>query len=167
MDTQVIEIIGRNRLIDELLAAGLEVAVPARDRGIDLIAYIDLVQPLADGSSKSDRPPPFSAKPIQMKAASVASFSISKKYQKVCDLLFAFVWHLKDPRQAVTYAMTHDQAVRIAEAIGWTATSSWIDGGIYSTTKPSKKVVEALGQYRMSPERWWNLVAGAPGGGGR
>ena len=39
MDTQMIEIMGRNRLIDELLRAGLEVALPLRDRGIDLIAY--------------------------------------------------------------------------------------------------------------------------------
>ena len=41
-DTQKIEIIGRNRLINELLAADLEVAQPLRDRGIDLIAYLDI-----------------------------------------------------------------------------------------------------------------------------
>jgi predicted methyltransferase MtxX (methanogen marker protein 4) len=42
MDSQTVEIIGRNRLVNELLAAGLEVATPLRDRGIDLIAYVDL-----------------------------------------------------------------------------------------------------------------------------
>lgn len=42
VDSQVVELLGRNRLIDELLRAGLEVAVPERDRGIDLIAYLDL-----------------------------------------------------------------------------------------------------------------------------
>ena len=42
MDTQTIEILGRNRLVNELLVAGLEVAIPLRDRDIDLIAYIDL-----------------------------------------------------------------------------------------------------------------------------
>jgi hypothetical protein len=42
-DTQVIELIGRNRLGSEILRDGLEVAVPARDRGIDLIAYSDLL----------------------------------------------------------------------------------------------------------------------------
>ena len=39
VDSQLIEIIGRNRLINELLRGGLEVATPLRDRGIDLIAY--------------------------------------------------------------------------------------------------------------------------------
>lgn len=39
---KTIEILGRNRLVDELLVAGLEVALPLRDRGIDLIAYVDL-----------------------------------------------------------------------------------------------------------------------------
>ena len=63
MDTQVIEILGRNRLVDELLLAGLEVALPERDRGIDLIAYVDLVDSAAS----------FAAVPIQMKAASARS----------------------------------------------------------------------------------------------
>lgn len=42
LDTQSIEIIGHNRLVDELLLAGLEVALPLRDRGVDLITYVDL-----------------------------------------------------------------------------------------------------------------------------
>jgi hypothetical protein len=39
MEPQIVEILGRNRLIDELLRAGLEVATPERDRGIDLLVY--------------------------------------------------------------------------------------------------------------------------------
>ena len=43
MDTQVVELIGRQYLIAELLVcAGLEVATPIRDPGIDLIAYADI-----------------------------------------------------------------------------------------------------------------------------
>lgn len=60
MDTQTLEIIGRNRLVNELLQAGLEIATPLRDRGIDLIAYLDIHK---DATS-------FVASPIQMKAAS-------------------------------------------------------------------------------------------------
>ena len=56
VDTQTIEIVGRQRLSGELLAAGLEVAMPLRDRGIDLIAYADL-----DRQVKR-----FTARPIQM-----------------------------------------------------------------------------------------------------
>jgi hypothetical protein len=39
MDDQLLELCGRHRLTESLLGAGLEVAFPARDRGIDLIAY--------------------------------------------------------------------------------------------------------------------------------
>jgi len=38
MDTQTIEILGRNRLVTELISAGIEVALPLRDHGVDLIA---------------------------------------------------------------------------------------------------------------------------------
>lgn len=41
LDSQTVEIIGRNRLIHDLLLAQLEIALPLRDRGIDLIAYKD------------------------------------------------------------------------------------------------------------------------------
>jgi predicted methyltransferase MtxX (methanogen marker protein 4) len=45
---QQIEIMGRNRLVNELIAAGIAVAVPLRDRGIDVIAYGDRDQGSAD-----------------------------------------------------------------------------------------------------------------------
>lgn len=88
MDTQLTELIGRNKLVDELLRAGLEVAVPERDRGIDLIAYVDLKSQATS----------FIACPIQIKAASAKHFSINRKYAKVRDLILAFVWHVHDDR---------------------------------------------------------------------
>ncbi len=42
MNPQIVELIGRNWLVNELLQANLEVALPMRDRGIDLIAFADL-----------------------------------------------------------------------------------------------------------------------------
>jgi hypothetical protein len=59
MDAQVIELAGRNWLASELQRAGIEVARPERDRGIDLIAYSDLDERVAK----------FVARPIQMKAS--------------------------------------------------------------------------------------------------
>jgi len=41
MDTQTVEIIGRNYLISQLVRDGLEVARPQCDSGVDLIAYLD------------------------------------------------------------------------------------------------------------------------------
>jgi len=75
-DSQVVELLGRNRLIEELLLAGLEVALPMRDRGIDLIAYADLAA----------RVESFAACPIQMKASSEAAFGLHSKYGRVRNL---------------------------------------------------------------------------------
>ncbi len=79
MDSQTVEIIGRNYLVSQLVSAGLEVARPERDRGVDLIAYVDLDE--AGGG--------FVACPIQMKAATKASFAVDRKYEKLTKLLFA------------------------------------------------------------------------------
>ena len=38
LDPQQVEIIGRNWLVGELVRAGLEVADPVRDNGVDLLA---------------------------------------------------------------------------------------------------------------------------------
>jgi hypothetical protein len=96
-DKQVIEILGRNRLVDELLSAGLEVALPLRDRGIDLIAYAD----------SGDGLPEFAARPIQMKAASCESFSLDSKYSKFHDMILAFIWNIGSDGAGgpVTYAL--------------------------------------------------------------
>ena len=59
MDKQVTELVGRSKLVAELLRSGIEVAIPERDRGIDLIAYLDLDLRAAH----------FVARPIQMKAS--------------------------------------------------------------------------------------------------
>jgi hypothetical protein len=41
LDTQVIELMGRHRLMNESLRDGMEIASPVRDRGVDVIAYGD------------------------------------------------------------------------------------------------------------------------------
>lgn len=149
MDTQTIELLGRNRLMSELLHAGLEVAQPARDRGIDLIAYVDL-----ESKVKS-----FVACPIQMKAASTKAFSLNQKYMRISNLILAYVWGLKNPEEAVTYALTYQEALAIATSMGWTKTASWAKGA-YSTSSPGKEICELLEPHRMTSEAWWKKVAG-------
>ena len=148
MDTQVIEILGLNQLTDELLRAGLEVARPVRDRGIDLIAYADL-------ESKVDT---FVARPIQMKAASKRSFSLNQKYAKFPNLLIAYVWHLALPDDVTTFALSYVEAFDVAEKMGWTKTPSWLNKGSYSNTSPGVKLRELLEPFRMTPERWWKRI---------
>ena len=153
LDTQVVELLGRHRLMGELLRDGLEVAVPARDRGVDLIAYADLsLQVVA-----------FAARPIQMKAFTTSGFSVARKYTKIADLIVAYVWHVGGAEPAVTYALPYPEVVRVAEAMGWTGTASWKDGGAYTTTNPSQKLLGLLEPYRMGPGKWWALVTGSEG----
>jgi hypothetical protein len=147
MEAQLVEILGRHRLIAELLRANLEVAIPARDRGIDLIAYADL-------GTQVTR---FSACPIQLKAAIGGSFSVDRKYAKFPNLLMAYVWYLEDPARTVTYATTHPEAVTVADAMGYTKTSSW-EKGLYVTTRPGPRLVAELERFRMTPERWWEKI---------
>jgi hypothetical protein len=150
LDTQVVELLGRQRLIAELVCDGLEVALPVRDRGVDLIAYADLSRQVAR----------FAARPIQMKASTASGFGVFSKYERLADLILAYVWHLGGPEAAVTYAMTYPQAVALADAQGWTGTASWETGG-YSTSRPSQQLLGLLEPYRMGPGRWWSLVTGA------
>jgi hypothetical protein len=150
MDTQTLELVGQHRLASELLQAGLEVAFPTRDRGVDLIAYADI--------SQAGR---FIAKPIQLKAASRRSFGIWKKYEKFPELILAFVWHVDGKEDPETYAVTYDESVAIGEVMGWTRTAAWITHGGYDTTRPGAKLRERLKPYLMSPERWRAKITGS------
>jgi len=154
-DKQVIEILGRNRLVDELLRAGLEVALPLRDRGVDLIAYAD----------RGDGVAAFSAKPIQMKAASCESFSIDLKYKKFSDMILAFVWSVStgEPR---TYALTYEEAFGVAEQMGFTKTPSW-EAGRYSCSSISSGLRSLLEAHKMTPDKWWQKITGNPGASAR
>lgn len=147
-DTGKVELLGRHRLIDELIQDDLEVALPFRDRGIDLIAYADLTLSVTR----------FVARPIQMKAAWACSFVIDRKYEKIRNLTIAFVWHLGDPERATTFALTHAECVQIGNAMGWTDSPSWRNNGMYSTTHVSRKLAALLEPYRMQPSSWWRLV---------
>ncbi len=150
MDTQIVELVGRHHLTDELLFAGLEVATPVRDRGVDLIAYADIDEHLTE----------FAAFPIQMKAATNRSFGLAQKYERVHNLLIAYIWHVGDSSQRVTYALTYHEAFKIAEELGWTRTQSWRRRRAYVTTKPSAKIVSLLEPYRMTPKKWRKKING-------
>jgi hypothetical protein len=150
IDTQVVELQGRQRLIAELLRDGLEVAVPARDRGVDLIAYADLTRQVAR----------FASRPIQMKAFSGGGFSVAQKHARIVDLVVAYVWHLGDGQPPVDYAMPYADAVRVAQAMGWTRTRSWKEGKAYTSTHPSERLLGLLEAHRMGPGKWWDIVVG-------
>jgi len=127
----------------ELLRDGLEVALPERDRGIDLIAYVDLDQ---SGGS-------FVARPIQMKARTSPAFSVASKYERFPSLLLAYLWNVDQPHDLEAYFMTYEEAVIIAGRMGWTETASW-KGGLYRMSPPSVQLCELLQPHRMAPGKW-------------
>jgi hypothetical protein len=146
-DSQIVEIAGRNWLVSQLYLAGVEVARPERDHGIDLIAFFDL-----------DECGRFIACPIQMKATRMKSFDVHRRFGKFPDLLLVYVWGVED--SPVAYCLTYPQAEEIARAMGWTETDSWRTGGRtgrpgYGTRRPSPKLDALLEPYRMTTREHW------------
>jgi hypothetical protein len=146
-DEQVTEVLGRNVLLQQLLAAGFEVATPVRDRRIDLIAYREQGDALA-------------AFPIQVKAASQAGFVLDRKYGRTSGLVVAYVWYAGDPARSEVFALTYGEALAVAEEMGYTETESWRRGR-YVVTAPGPRLRELLDPYRMTPEAWGRKLAPA------
>lgn len=151
-DEQKVEAIGRGILIRQLLQAGLEVALPIRDHGIDLIAYLDTDEQLGK----------FAAFPIQMKAATSESFELWRKYEKFHNLILVYVWNVDDGFEPVIYALTYKHALHILEKVGETdktKTVSWNEKGVYRDTSPSETLRKHLiDHHLMTPKRWHTLL---------
>lgn len=151
-DSRQVELLGRNRLIDELLRDNLEVALPVRDRGIDLIAYAD----------RDDRVTEYRACPIQLKAAWKQTFGVDQKYERFPGLLIVYVWNLgSDTGDAVTYAMNYQQCCKIADTMGWNRTRSWWRH-VHADKRAGKRFLELLEPFRMKPGSWWKLIVTGP-----
>ncbi|MEM6484190.1 MAG: hypothetical protein AAF662_04310 [Pseudomonadota bacterium] len=147
LDSQRIELLGHSFLIDQLIRGGIEVAQPLRDRGVDLVIYADLTSEVGK----------FISKPLQLKIASKRVFSLSRKYEKIADLIIAFVWHIDSEEEARVYAMTYADAYLIAEQLGWTKTQSWAKGN-YSNTRPGRKIEKLLEPFQMNSESWFGRL---------
>lgn len=150
-DTQLTEIFGRNRLVNDLLRSGVEVAAPVRDRGIDLIAYVDIDEQIGR----------FTAVPIQIKAATQRMFSIDRKYAKFPDLLLAYVWGVGHPETATIYALSYLESISVGQSMGWLETDSWCRGGRYTTTAPSERLIRLLAPFEAKPATWKKRITSA------
>lgn len=155
-DPQLTELSGRHFLIAQLVAGGLEVAIPVRDRGVDLIAYLDL-------SAATQQ---FVSCPIQMKASQEARFGLDKKYEKIANLLIAYVWHIEDPAKSCVYALTYREAFALLDRRGHTKTSSWRIKNGYSVPNPGPDWLRDLDSFRMTPQRWCERIKSAAAEGG-
>ncbi|HVV65896.1 MAG TPA: hypothetical protein VHC42_10530 [Rhizomicrobium sp.] len=119
LDSQQKELLGRAALEACLIKNGFEVARAHRDKGIDLIVFLD--EPRR----------PFVARPIQLKASSGARFGLERKYARMTGLILAYAWNIQDaPR---FFLMRYDEAESLMPAEA-KETSSWKNGG-YSWPK--------------------------------
>jgi len=70
--------------------------------------------------------------------------TVAKKYRGK-DLYMAF------PIDGDWYLIPHDDLLEIVFAkTKWAQTESWTAGGVYSASRPSKEVVEALSAFKLS-----------------
>ncbi len=143
IDSQQVEIVGRNLLISLLVSSGIEVARPERDRGVDLIAYLDL-----------DVERGFQALPLQLKAFSARGMSVNRKYERLSDLHVVYAWHVREPAQAEFFCLSTAEAVAVANEMGWTRTESWRKG-VYTTNSPPVRLVALLEPYRVTTAEHW------------
>lgn len=151
-DAQTIGLLGRDKVIEQLHRAGLEVALPRRDRGIDVIAY-------------ADRDRVFQALPIQVKASAEFRWVVNEKYGPFGEMVIAFAMYLANENRSLVYALPHTENLAIADRLGYTRSSAtWLrpkrasQGGYVWIDRPRPELVSALEPYRASPERWLALL---------
>lgn len=145
MDSQQVEILGRSLLKAELIRAGLEVSTPERDNGIDLLIY------------RWKLPSEFIAVPLQMKASSEFSFSIERKYERIPRLVLAYVVGIESPAPRII-ALTYQEAFAVADALKWTDTRSWREGGKYTSQHESSELARRLEAF--TAPRWERFFDG-------
>jgi hypothetical protein len=134
-DGQLIEIANTHRAITSALEAGLDVARPERDDGIDLIIY-------------SRKGGPWKSVPVQIKSR----FNIQKKYENRPGLVMCFVCG------ETIYALTHEQAIEIGMTRGYTDTASWNKpDGSYSCIVGGA-LAQDLEPYKATPQHWASLL---------
>ena len=133
-----------------VLRAGLQLATPTIDSGIDAIVFS------TDGG--------FHARPIQLKAFSGRGWSLYPRYEKFDQLLMTYVW-CATTAEAAVLVMTYAEAFRVAEAMGFTKTASWITGlksgkPGYAVTnmRVDGKLHRLVRPYLATPKRWRQLL---------
>jgi hypothetical protein len=154
MDKQQIGIIGKHLLIANLLAAGLEVAEPIRDHGIDLIVY-------RDGKEDSEPPVKFAARPIQLKTSSKKTFELYRKYDRFDELRIVYVWNAENiwdekyPSKPIIFCLKYKEAEDILKAGRHAENNDWKNIGHWFTNSPSDAMEKRLEKYQVKiPNDW-------------
>jgi hypothetical protein len=115
----------------ELLRKQIDVAYPAHDGGVDLIAY--------KGHRFSN------VLPIQVKSASGRSFAFMKSWFRIQGIVLVHVWHVATAPEFYVFGESD-----VEDALGsqYARSDSWMIDGRYSVTNPTD-----IHAQRMQPHR--------------
>ena len=120
----------------ELMRRGVEVATPASDVGVDLLAY----------QLQGDRKTAGVFVPIQVKAYSGTGYRFLKSwFHRAPGLALVSVWHVVEVPEFYVFRDLTD----VEAALGKHAkTDSWIRRGIWTATNPSQDDVALMKAHR-------------------
>ena len=95
-----------------------------------------------------------------VKAASKRVFAIDRKFERVANLIVAYVWYLETPEKAIAYALTWKEAFEIAKTKKYVKAKSWTEDGYFVNTTPGAELCRLLAPYEMTPDKWYRKVVG-------
>jgi hypothetical protein len=138
----------------ELMRRGIEVAYPASDVGVDLLAY------------RLDRKQTVAGKfvPIQVKARSASGYNFQRSWFERCPgIVLVQVWHVENVETGPEFYILESVA-RVEEALGpkHAASVSWRINGGYSVTVAGKEPYERMQAHRDKWERIIGQLATPP-----
>jgi hypothetical protein len=126
----------------ELMRRGVEVAHPASDVGVDLLAYRSA--PKQTVSSKFV--------PIQVKARSESGYNFQKiRFDRVPGVVLVHVWHVR----SVPMFFIFDSLIRVEDALGpvHALSPSWKCHGGYNVTKAGDEIINPIQAHQDKSER--------------
>lgn len=131
----------------ELMQRGIDVAYPASDFGIDLLAY----------RKRKTGAPPNVFVPIQVKTRSGSGYFFQRDWFRIPGLVLVHVWWVSDrkPEFYIFQNLAH-----VEEALGSHAeTDSWRIKGGYSVTEATKRHDQLM---RRHQDKWARIISQLP-----
>jgi len=146
--SNIIEMLGRNHLIGQLIEDGVHAAVPMWDQGVDLLAYYGTEGGLI-------------ARPLQLKVAETTRWGLYKKYANIEGLLMVYIWNVRKISDVEIYAMNYEEALNHLTISGpYTTSDSWTKKGGYDMAPAhNSKMWESLQPFRMTKGMWRSRLA--------
>jgi len=119
----------------ELLRRQVNVAVPAYDGGVDLIAYHEMDMRRVV--------------PIQVKARSSTCYNFQREWFSVPGIVLVQVWHTTTHPEFYIFGNLSDVEAALGPAHA--ASASWTEKGGYNVTTPGPDAIERMRPHR---DRW-------------